>query len=503
MSKYFLRFFFVFYVIVPAFAQQKEDRIGKIAPTFPTIDSIYKDFAAKMHFPGLTYAVMLDGEIIHSGMTGRANLADNIPATLSTAFRIASMSKSFAAMAILQLRDKGELKLDDPIHIYVPYMRNSPQLSKDAPAITIRNLLTHTAGFPEDNPWGDRQLAVSEDELIGLVRDGIAFSNVSDQTYEYSNLGFALLGYIISQVGEKPYQQYIKENIWDVLGMKHTYWEYTEVPKDRLALGYRWINEQWVEQPQEHDGAYGAMGGIITTMEDFAKYVAFHQSAWPASDEPEQAPLKRSSVREMHRSWSIPNLNANYIYPSGNKCPIVSSYGYGLGWSKDCEGRVMVGHSGGLPGFGSNWRMMPDYGLAIVSFANLTYAPASYINTHVLETVLHKSKIKPTPIPVSPILNQRKSEIIEMLPNWDGAESKGIFADNFFLDYFTETLRKEARTAFEKAGKILRIEEIIPENNLRGTFVMEGEKANISVYFTLTPERNPLIQEYHLTVINK
>jgi len=85
-----------------------------------------------------------------------------------------------------------------------------------------------------------------------------------------------------------------------------------------------------------------------------------------------------------------------------------------------------------------------------------------------------------------------------LLPNWKNAEKSGIFAENFFADYLIEDLQKEAATLFSKTGKILNIKEIVPENQLRGRFVIEGEKANLGVSFTLTPENLPLIQEYHI-----
>ena len=76
--------------------------------------------------------------------------------------------------------------------------------------------------------------------------------------------------------------------------MTHTYYEYEKVPKELLAHGYRWIDGQWVEQPMLHDGSYGAMGGMITTIEDFSKYLALHLSAWPARDDAKAARLKEA-----------------------------------------------------------------------------------------------------------------------------------------------------------------------------------------------------------------
>ena len=93
--------------------------------------------------------------------------------------------------------------------------------------------------------------------------------------------------------------------------------------------------------------------------------------------------------------------------------------------------------------------------------------------------------------------------LIKLLPQWNNAAGSGIFADNFFMDYFPDSLRKDASALFNKAGKIVRINELVAINNLRGSFIMEGEKTNIKVTFTLTPENPPLIQEYHISEVEK
>ncbi len=93
--------------------------------------------------------------------------------------------------------------------------------------------------------------------------------------------------------------------------------------------------------------------------------------------------------------------------------------------------------------------------------------------------------------------------MIKLLPNWDQAKESGIFAQNFWLDYFPNKLKADATDAFAKAGKITGIKEVVPENQLRGYFMMEGEKANLKISFTLTPENPALIQEYHLDVVGK
>ncbi|HAQ18595.1 MAG TPA: serine hydrolase [Prolixibacteraceae bacterium] len=479
-------------------AQSIEEKSTSLEATFPVIDKLFSNYAKQNHFPGLVYGLVVDGKLVHKGSIGYSNLSKETLADNNTAFRIASMTKSFTAMAILKLRDEGKLKLDDPVYLYIPEMKDQKYLTKDAAPATIRHLLTHGAGFPEDNPWGDRQLARTEEELTKLIKNGISFSNNPGMKYEYSNLGFTMLGLIIRKVSGQSYQNYITKNILEPLGMTHTWWEYSKVPEKELALGYRWVNGNWSEQPLLHDGIYGAMGGMITSLEDFSKYLSLHLSAWPPRDDEEKGPVMRSSIREMHFPWNLNYLSSQVKKYDGSLCPTVSAYGYGLAWAKDCEGKVFISHGGGLPGFGSNWRIMPDYGIGIISLSNLTYASAGNINAKVLETVVRLAKLQPRQLPVSPILNQRKKELTALLPDWENPEKTGIFAESFFMDYFIDSLKKEAATIYSNAGKITQIREFIPENNLRGFFILEGENSNIEISFTLTPENPPLIQEYKI-----
>ncbi len=485
----------------PAFINK--DRKEKISQHFSFIDQLFEKYAKDNNFPALVYGIVLDGELVHTWSTGLSNIDANIKADSKSAFRIASMTKSITALAILKLRDEGKLRLDDKAEVYVPEMKRITYLTKDAPPITIRHLLTHAAGFPEDNPWGDRQLADSDEELLNVYENGVAFSNVPGVKYEYSNLGFATLGIIIKKITGQSYEQYITENILKPLGMHDTYWEYQDIPVSKLVQGYSYHDGKFIPEPLLHDGSYGAMGGLISTVEDFSKYIAFQLSAWPVRNDDETGPVKRSSVREMQHPWNVSVFNPGAKKSNGEVCPVVSAYGYGLAWIKDCNQIVTIAHSGGLPGFGSQWRILPDYGIGIVSFANLTYASMGRINAQALDTLLALSGIQPRQLPASAILQQRKDELIKVLPAWDNAQVSGIFAENFFLDNSIVQLKNESATAFEKARKILSASEMVAENQLRGYFILQGEKANIRISFTLTPEPTPLIQAYHLELIKK
>lgn len=510
MNKLFiLAFLFTFlYLPVQLFAHSstkknvESDTSGKMNKVFAVVENMYRRFASERQVPGLAFGIVIDGKLVYANAFGYSDTDKKVFATTKSVYRIASMSKSFVGMAILKLRDEGKLNLDDAVEKYLPELKNTKKLTEDSPPITIRHLLTHTAGFPEDNPWGDRQLEITDQAFIDFLQKGISLSFVPGLNYEYSNLGFSMLGLIISRVSGEHYENYIKSKIWNPLQLKHTYWEYADVPTAQLVNGYRVENGKWVKQPMLHKGAYGAMGGMLTSIEDFAKYMSLHIGAWPAGKE-NATVIKRGSLREMHLPGIIANMNAEAKDAKGNICPSIQSYNHGLRYTKDCNSREIVGHSGGLPGFGSNWNFLPQYGVGVVAFCNLTYAAPAQLNSYIVDTIIAMLNLKPYTIQTSAIVNQRKAQLVSLLPDWNNAENSGIFAENFFSDYFIDSLKKDSRRLFSKAGKIIKVGEMMAENELRGNFIIEGEKINIQVSFTLTPERSPLIQEYHIEEISK
>lgn len=482
----------------PVFAQ--EDRLVKIQALFPEIDAMYREYAEENHFSGYAYGILLDGKLVHYGNGGFSDLDKKTAATPQSMFRIASMTKSFIAMAILKLRDEGKLRLDDPIDLYIPEMQKT-LFTADAPVITLRDLLIHSAGLPTDDPWADRKLDETEEEFSVLLNRGFTFSNVPGVAFEYSNLGYALLGYIIKKITGAPCSEFISITLCHPIGMTESSWEFTEIPEAKLAQGYRWLDREWKKEALLQDGAFGPIGGIITSIEAFSHYVAIHQLAWPPRDERELGPIKRSSLREMHQPWKFKQLTSDFKYTDGRECTLVSAYGYGLQWLRDSFGRVFVGHSGGLPGFGSNWYIMPEYGLGVVLFANTTYAPASKVNLNVLDKLVVKAQLKPRQLPPSRALKEKKEALLKLLPHWEKAETSAIFANNFFLDNSLDALKFESNELFLKVGKILAIGELIPENQLRGYFTVEGEKGDLRIDFSLTPENPCLIQQYQIKEI--
>lgn len=484
----------------PVFADP--DRLQKTKAILPEVEAIFEGHAEENRYPGYVYGVVADDSLIFSGSIGTVDRSTQQPVTAASAFHIASMTKSFTAMAILKLRDEGQLSLSDSVSAYVPELADLDYLTRDAPPLTIEHLLTMTSGLPEDNPWADRQLEDSAEELTRLLEKGLSFSATPATQFEYSNLGYAVLGLIVSRVSGASYQQYITEEILKPLGMTRTYWEYAEVPEGTLAHGYRWEEGQWKEEPMLHTGAFGAIGGLITSLNDFSKYVAFHLAAYPPRSAPERGPLKRSSVREMHRP-AAPRLFADAKDAEGAPCPLMVGYGYGLVVREDCTRRTEISHSGGLPGFGSHYSFYPDYGLGIISFSNLTYASARAANRAAARTIFERSGLEPRALPAPGFLEKRAEQVATLVQTWDEELGEQILAENFYLDKSRALRMKEASELMETAGAITSTSPLAPANQLRGTFVMRGEEKDVEVFFSLSPEAVPKVQALSLRLVKK
>jgi CubicO group peptidase (beta-lactamase class C family) len=173
------------------------------------IDRAFRTFAEREHIPGAVWAIIIDGRVAHMGVAGYRDIATKSPVDSNSVFRIASMTKSFTAMAILKLRDDGKLSLDDPAEKWIPELARLKYPTSDAPKITVRHLMSHAEGFPEDNPWGDQQLSATDAEMTRMILSGIPFSNSPGVAFEYSNYGFAMLGRIVTRASGVPYNRYI------------------------------------------------------------------------------------------------------------------------------------------------------------------------------------------------------------------------------------------------------------------------------------------------------
>lgn len=468
-------------------------RTQKLESAVPRIDAIFRAYAVERNIPGMVWGVVIDNRLAHVGTFGVRDRVSNAPMTSDTAFRIASMTKSFTALAILKLRDDGKLSLEDPVAKWIPEFARMKLPTRDTAPLRIRQLLSHNAGLPEDNPWGDRQLSATNAKLDEWLMKGIPFSTPPGTRYEYSNYAFGLLGRVVTKASGMPFEKYMRQEILSKLHMDETTFEFSEVPADRRAAGYRLKPDRtYGEEPPLPHGVFGSMGGLLTTATDLGKYVAFHLSAWPARDDSETGPVRRASVREMAHLWTPSNLTASFA--NGMLQAAETGYGFGLRVTSDCRFEHIVGHGGGLPGFGSYMGWLPEYGVGMFAMATLTYSgpaePISQAWDEMLKTGgLHKRELPPTPLQT-----MMRDHILNLWKRWDDGEATSIASVNLFLDAPMEQRRAEIAELKEEVGECSASGPVSPENWLRAQFNMKCAKGTVGVFFTMAPTQPPAVQ---------
>jgi CubicO group peptidase (beta-lactamase class C family) len=471
------------------------NRRAKLAEAFDDIDRIFGAFATEQRVPGAAWGIVVDGELVHTGATGYRDVTAKAPVSADTVFRIASMTKSFTAMAILKLRDDGKLRLDDPAEQYVGELKQLRYPTSDSRRITIRDLLSHAAGFPEDNPWGDQQLAKTDADMSRMMQAGIPFSNAPGLAYEYSNYGFAILGRIVSRVSGVPYRDFITTSILKPLGMSSTTLDPAAVPRAKLALGYRWEDGRWKDEPLLSDGSFGAMGGMLTSVNDLARYVAVLLSAWPPRDDADRGPVRRASLREMQQVWRPAPASVTRDSATGTVQLNSGGYGFGLRITQTCNLGHVVAHGGGLPGFGSLMRWLPEYGVGIIAMGNLTYTGWARSFDRAVEQLAQTGGLQPRVPQPSAALREARATVSSLIVKWDDATAERMAAENLFLDRSKERRRTEIAALVAKVGSCDRGGDFdYVENALRGQWVLSCSQGGLRVSITLAPTTPPTVQ---------
>jgi CubicO group peptidase (beta-lactamase class C family) len=501
---------------------------------FAEIDAIAANYAAGGGQPGLAYGIVIDGELVHAAGVGERVLDGPVP-DADTVFRIASMSKSFTAAATLSLRDEGALALDDLAAEYVPELRGWAPASPDADPVSIRHLLTMTAGFPTDDPWGDRQQGLPLDEFATLLSGGVSFAWAPGTRFEYSNLGYAILGRVISAAAGRPYDEVIRERLLRPLGMASTGFAAGEFESARLARGYRRVRAStepgepaelaelaepgapgpapdpagpvradaarkdaaWEEVPLDPYGAFAPMGGIFSTVRDLARWVAGFAAAFPPGDQtPGAHPLGRASRREMQ----LPRVATDWARARA------ASYGYGLFVESDPRWGRIVSHSGGYPGFGSNMRWHPATGTGVIALANGTYAPMTALATVLLDRVLSNRRVPAVPLAPGqepwPATIEAQRAVNELLRSWDDAAAEALFSENVRLDAPYAERRRALALVRERIGDFTPDAALGEESDTPAhrRWWLTGERGTVLVQIQLTPERRPRVQSLMLAV---
>ncbi|HYC97347.1 serine hydrolase domain-containing protein [Brevundimonas sp.] len=465
---------------------------ASLEEAIPVIDAAFDHWQANARAPGLVYGIVRNGEIIHLRATG-VRAVDGAAVTPDTLFRIASMSKAFTALAILKLRDEGKLSLDALAETYVPELAAWTYPTADSPRIRVRDLLNHTAGFVTDDPWGDRQQVLTEAEFTQMLRDGVPFTRAPQTAFEYSNFGYALLGRIVTNVSGRPYNDYIEAEIMRPLGMTSSGYDVFAAPQERRALGYRWENDAWLREPDMRHGAFGSMGGVQTSAEDYARWIAFLLSAWPARDEPETGPVRRSTVREMAQGSNFVSPRGR-TGPDGQPCAGAGAYGMGLQAIVDCELGVYLAHGGGYPGYGSFMILMPERGTGLFAFANRTYAGPSGPLMDAATTLVRSGEAPVRSAATSAVLAERYADVGRIWAAGDVTAAGDRLAMNFLMDRSADSWRAVLTQLKTDAGACVTDAPVTPTGALSGSFRWTCDKGQIDGRVLLAPTNPATIQ---------
>lgn len=359
-----------------------------VAARLQILDGWLANTVAEREQPAISVGIVYDQDLIWAKGYGFADVASKRAATPATVYRVASISKLFTATALMQLRDAGKIRLDDPVATYLPWFKVKDSFA-DSPPITIRHLMTHTSGLPRNSagmPDGEVGWPTREQMIEALAAQATVLDR--DTEFKYSNLAWALAGEVVAAVSGQAYEAYVDQHILRPLGMTSSTMRPTPdtaglaTPYTRRVPG----KARRIARFSDWAGMTPA-ANLATSVEDLAKFASLQFRSGPAGG---PNILRGSTIREMHRvQWLRPNWQS----------------GQGLGFAIRRVGeQVQVGHGGSTPGFRTQIQIVPAQKLAVIVLTNADDGdPGSYLD-EVLETIgpaIATATAKPRPEPVA------------------------------------------------------------------------------------------------------
>jgi CubicO group peptidase (beta-lactamase class C family) len=371
-----------------------------------------------------------------------------------------------------------------------------------------------TAGLPTDDPWGDRLQGQPLAEFAAFLTGGVSLAWAPGTRFEYSNLGYAILGRVIAAVSGEDYAEFVRTRLFRPLGMTATGFDAAEFGSGQLAQGYQGKAGAWQELAMDPSGAFAPMGGIFSCVSDLARWVSGFLAAFLPADEQAGGPhpLRVASRREMQSPHAAIPPAAFIRVPGGLSGGEPPSYGFGLFIEEDPARGVVVQHSGGYPGFGSNMRWHRATGLGVIALANRTYAGPWVLAERMLDALLRESERPAGAGPVhGPALRPggawpqtlaARDEVMSLLASWDDACAGRLFAENVALDEPFADRRASVQTIRERIGTF-RVDEGRPaefDSPAHCRWWLRGDRGAVAAEITLTPEREPRVQSLTLAI---
>jgi len=477
-----------------------QHRIGELnAGLRGRIEEILKERVAE-HCPSV-FATLFQGEenLLEVGF-GETRIGAGPPSPESV-YRIASCSKSFTSTMLMILRDRGLLDLDSPISNFVPEFTQAAGEQVFNPP-TVRMLMSMSGGLPSDDPWADRQESISNETLRGFASSGVHLTCAPGTRFQYSNLGYALLGQVVEVVTSRPFREVVQEEIFESLGLNDTGYQKEVVNDDQLARGYRKGIDGWVELAYSGPGAFSSIGGLFSSGRDLTRWVRWFAIANEESSSV-AGPLSIDSRREMQQIVTVidhgDDLAATRSSPD-------RYYGYGFGLFSEYDKRYghFVSHSGGYPGFSSHMRWHVPTGLGVVVLENATYSGAWTTATRLIEQVLDDMDFHVPNVEVWSITTQKAELANSLIRKWDDKLLAQIFEPNVALDTPFSERRQDIEGLINELGGLsesvdMQIKVDRSDSPLHMIWTIPAEQGSLTCEIRLSPITPSLVQTFLVT----
>lgn len=309
--------------------------------------------------PGIVIGVIQNDKLIYTKAFGQKDVANKLPVTKDTLFRIGSVTKTFTGMALILLRDKGLLKFDDAVEEYIPSLSKLKYPYENSPKITLEHLLTHTSGLIRHPQPNDQSIEGLINELINPTLTKSTFIKSSwypGYKYQYSNIGIALLGEVVKKVSGISIETFIKQEILKPLGMNNTFWHESEVPSSTRSYGYKKDEANWTKLQDWDLKGYSAAGSMYSNISDMAKWVSLQFKT-----SPNYLPIISNpfSINEMSTPQRIFNNNDK-------------KFGVALTWhtNETERGKYHVSHNGRTYGYRSSVVFDKEKNIGVIVMVN-------------------------------------------------------------------------------------------------------------------------------------
>ncbi|WP_144763375.1 serine hydrolase [Curtobacterium sp. 9128] len=469
--------------------------------TIEQIDALFRDRVDRGVAPSSVWGVFDPDGLVASG--GHGDRGDGRAPHADTVYRIASCTKSVTAATLLTLVADGRIDLDAPITDAVPAFAAVRLPTPDSPVPTLRMLLTMSAGFPTDDPWGDRQESISDDELDAVLRDGLLFDSVPGTGFAYSNLGYALLGRAVAHAAGRPFTEVATDSVLRPLGLDETVFQASDA-HGHVVVGARPFAGTWEPLPLSGPGAFSPIGGLFSTVTDLSRWARHLSSAFApirsgAAAEP--GPVSAADRRTMQQAMrQIPRT----ALPSAKR-PI--GYGFGLFVEHDDDHGTIVSHSGGYPGFSAHMRWSVRTGLGVVAFENATQAKVSVPTETAHDLMLAASAAADRaadpaaadgrrPVRVLPETRAAQAAVTRLLSDWDDRLADAVCTPNVAMDVPYDRRRSAVAEAVAAVGADLTASPVAEESatptHLR--WWLPGTSGRLRIEIRLAPLAAGLVQ---------